>query len=334
MRKILSFVCAAICAAAIGAAVTPTGSAQASDAGDGPSARADSQLDINDLYVFASPTNPDRTVMILTVCPLAGLMNATTFATKATYTIKADANNDLKEDDIHTFSFSNPDAAGVQNVTVKHKGRGGSFKSKGRTGETFTLRNGSQVTCGLFDDPAFFDLMAHRAGDDFVQATAHNFFKGCNTLAIVVESGNGEFGPNEGLRFWATTARGRKQVDRTGHPALSTFLVNAPRRDTFNAGSPKTDAAAFRAETVVRIASLRNGNYTNVATLVDTLIPDVLPFTLGDTSGYAAGNGRKLDDDVIDFTLAQLTANSLTTDFVGNDSTFLATFPYLAPANP
>ncbi|MCE9636337.1 MAG: DUF4331 domain-containing protein [Planctomycetes bacterium] len=307
---------------------------EACDHGDSPLARINSQLDLNDLYVFTSPENPARTVMIATMSPLAGITGSTTFATKSTYRINVDLNGDSVEEDVHSFTFGEPTIDGTQSVAVAYKGRGKSFKSKGTTNQTFTLANGTRCTAGLFDDPCFFDLMAHKAGNKYVLANARNFFRGMNTLAIVIDVANGEFGPNTGLRVWASSLRGKKQIDRVGRPGTSAFLVPGPRRDLFNQIQPKDDVKTIRSDVFGRIVAFRNGNQTGVTDVANALLPDVLPFSLGATTGFAAGNGRKLDDDAIDFTLALVSANDITTDYVANDSAFQSVFPYLAPANP
>lgn len=306
---------------------------EACDHGDAPLARINSQLDLNDVYAFTSAENPSRTILIVTMSPLAGITGSTTFATKSTYRINVDLNADNVEDDVHAFTFGEPALDGSQAVTVAYKGRGKGFKSKGTTNQTITLANGTRCIAGLFDDPCFFDLMAHRAGSQYSLANARNFFRGTNTLAVVLDIANGEFGPNTGLRIWASSLKGKKQIDRVGRPGISTFLVPAPKRDQFNLLQPKDDLKTIRADVVNRLITYRSGNQTGVSDLANALLPDVLPYTLGATTGFAQGNGRKLDDDAIDFTLALISANAITTDYVANDSAFLTVFPYLAPAN-
>lgn len=326
----------AVAALAVAAALLsrPSGrDAAASDFGDGPTARGAGSLDLGDLYVFTSPANPDHTVYVLTASPFAGWLGSETFATKSSYVLSADLTQDGVEDDVFTFSFGAPDADGTQAVTVSHRGRGGKFRSKGRTGTPFTVANGTRVACGLFDDPAFIDLRGLRDSNTFSQDGSTNFFQGANVLAIVVEVPNGEFGPNLGLRVWATSKRGKTQIDRVGRPLISALTILPALKDRFNRSKPKTEFSEFHQDVANRIATLRSGNFTGVDALVATLLPDALPFTLGDTSGFAAGNGRKLDDDAVDIQLKLLTANAVTTDYVANDSAFLASFPYLAPAN-
>src|ERR671925_2008049 len=58
----------------------------------------DTRLDITDVYVFQSPSNPNNTVMIMGVNPLAGNLNDGTFRMGAVYDFKIDSNGDAKED--------------------------------------------------------------------------------------------------------------------------------------------------------------------------------------------------------------------------------------------
>ena len=307
--------------------------ADASDFGDGPTARSSGALDLGDLYVFTSPQNPDHTVFVVTASPFAGWLGPESFATKSTYTVSADLTNDRVEDDVHTFSFGAPAADGTQSVTVSHRGRGGKFKSKGKTGQPFSVANGTRIQCGLFDDPAFIDLRGLRASNTYSDTGSTNLFKGANVLAIVIDVSNGEFGPNSGLKVWATSSRGRTQIDRVGRPMISALTILPGRKDAYNRSKVKNDFAEFHQDVANRIATLRGGNFSGVDALVTTLLPDAIPFTLGDTNGMSQGNGRKLDDDAVDIQLTLLTANAVPTDYVANDSAFLASFPFLAPAN-
>src|SRR5207248_5155905 len=84
--------------------------------------------------------------------------------------------------------------------------------------------------------------------------------------------------------------------------------------------------------------------------LASALLPDVLPFQIGNPAGFTneptdktfKGNGRRLRDDVIDAELKLILNNPNATDNVdddngtkitdGNNGT-VAAFPYIGPAN-
>lgn len=334
MRRLVPTIVLALAALCGIASLPATQPVRATDAGEGPGVRVDGQLDLCDLYVFASPEDSARTVMIVTMNPYAGLIGASTFASKATFTVNVDLDADGDAADSHTFTFLDPATDGSQSYSVAHKGRGGKYKAKGTTGALLTAPNGTKIRCGMFDDPAFVDLDGMRAGLTFSQGGSRNFFAGRNVLGIVIDIGNGEFGATSGLRVWATAARGKKQVDRVGQPCAAWLLTLAPRRDAFNAGRVTDDIRNFRQDYYSRVVTLRNANTTGVNEVVDSLLPDVLPFTPGDTRGFADRNGRRLDDDAVDLMLQFLTGDGARTDHVANDSTFPQTFPFLAPANP
>jgi hypothetical protein len=323
-----------VLAGAVALGSAPGGAVRASDHGDSPSVRVNPQLDIGDLYVFASPQDPARTIFILTVSPLAGLTGPTTFASRAQYNVNVDVNGDLVEDDVHTFTFTEPGADGRQTVTVSHRGRGARYKSKGLTGQAFQAAGGTRVHCGLFDDPFYFDLVGFRAGNAYSPTGSRNFFRDLNTLAIVFDVANAEFGPNQGFRVWANTVKARRQVDRAGRPGVNSILVPAPRRDEFNAARPRDDRRLFKQDVMNRIITYRNGNQTGISEVADAFLPDVLPYAPGATTGFAAGNGRRLTDDPVDHLLNYVTAGRVATDHVASDSPFLTAFPFLAPANP
>src|SRR5687768_3489073 len=85
----------------------------------------DTRLDITDVYAFQSPTNPENTVLIMNVNPLAGVLNDGTFrAGNALYAFKIDTNGDAKEDITYRIKFSRPDGSLVQRVTLGRDGGG------------------------------------------------------------------------------------------------------------------------------------------------------------------------------------------------------------------
>jgi hypothetical protein len=331
MKRI--FAVGLVVAGAAAVVLGPVGSPEVrgADHGDSPQVRVDGRADINDVYVFASPENAANTVLVMTVSPLAGIVGRKEFATKTAYTFAIDVNGDAKEDQTYTLGFTKPDATGHQKFVLAGPAK---LKVKGETESTVTVGTGGKVFCGLRDDPFFFDLIGFKHLS-FSPATAHDFFDGLNTMAIVLEVPTASFGTltNSTMGVWARTRVGRKQIDRMGRPAINTVLIPGAKKDAFNSGSPKDDVANFRADV---IATLTAAPYSRTATdagnLATALLPDVLTYDPTNAGGFL--NGRKLTDDVIDAELGLLTNGAISTDFVGNDSTFLTTFPYLAAPNP
>ena len=103
---------------------------QAADHLDAPLVQADGRTDINDVYVFRSPDNPDNVVLIMTVNPVAGGVSPTTFDPKAEYRFLIDTDGDAREDEKISVKFGKVKKDGTQKVKIK----GAAGKGKGRTG--------------------------------------------------------------------------------------------------------------------------------------------------------------------------------------------------------
>ena len=177
----------------------------------------------------------------------------------------------------------------------------------------------------MFDDPFFFDLNGFQNNFNF---TGSDFFAGMNVSGIVLEIPRSELGGvNVGVS--AKTAIAGTQFDRMGRPAINTVLLDGPRKDLFNAGSPANDYATFHVEVEAKIASLNGGDTATAAALAGILLPDLLTVDASSSAGFL--NGRQPANDVIDAELNLLTNGGVTTDMVNaNDVPFLTAFPYLA----
>jgi hypothetical protein len=326
----------AVAALTMGVAAGPAG-LLAADHLDAPGLTppgGDTRLDINDVYAFQSPANPDHAVLIMTVSPLAGVVGQTTFHPDATYELLADTDGDAKPDDWARITFGPPNSAGEQTWRLKVKG--GGLKVEGITGVTTDLGGEVKIIAGLFDDPFFFDL-ANFLATDFSCTDESNFFTGFNTLAIVFEFPAEELEGTVGI--WARTMLGDNQIDRMGRPAINTVFIpnnifepagsEPSQRNAFNSGKPQHDQRDFRGEVVDTLEIFYGAG--NAEGLADFLLPDVLIVDFSSTAGFL--NGRQLANDVIDIELGIVTDGAVTTDCVGNDSAFSNAFPYLAPAN-
>jgi hypothetical protein len=291
--------------------------------------------------VFASPETPANTVLVMTVCPLAGVTGPKTFALATKYEIALSVDGNAVEDQVYSLQFKKADADGHQKFTLFGPKIGNKkIKINGTTDATdVTFATDGKVFAGLRDDPFFFDLIGFKKGLQFSPETSRNFFRGLNTLAIVIEVPTSSFGTLTGstLRVWARTKKGRNQIDRMGRPAINTVLISggAPGgfKDLFNRTSPKDDVAKWREEMVKNLkAAPLSRTQADADGLADLLLPDVITYDPTNAGGFL--NGRKLTDDVIDIELGVLSNNLVTTDFVADDNTFLAVFPYLAAPNP
>ena len=323
------------------------GSAFAADHLDAPGLTppgGDGSLDINDVYAFQSPANPDNAVLIMTVNPGAGVLTGTTFNPGAAYRWRIDQDGDGKKDLTYTVRFG-PEEAGSQSLRLQcmpaNNCPSGSVLAEGRTGEVVDVQGVGVIEAGLFDDPFFFDLNAFLGanGRSFCDGGQNDFFLGLNVSAIVLEVpaswvGNGTVG------VWSTTStEDEGQVDRMGRPAINTVFIpsnpfepNEPsQKNFFNAGKPRHDRRDFRGEILDTLEIFYGAGNATASAIADILLPDILTVDYSNAGGFL--NGRQLADDVIDIELGLVTNGAVTSDCVDNDSAFSAAFPYLAVAN-
>ncbi len=306
-----------------------TSDARAADHLEAPGVFADGRLDINDVYAFQSPANPDNVVLIMTVNPAAGVMSPTTFNPLGVYELNVDNDGDARADITFAVTFGRPLKNGRQSVLVRRNGR---LIARGLTGRNVRVRaiGGGTFLADVFDDPFFFDLLGFR--DDFT-FTGDDFFEGLNVSAFVLEIPRATLG-NDRVGVWGRTLVDGVQFDRMGRPAINTVLIATGFKDSFNDGDPVDDLADFGEMVSERITML-SGNATLADMLTMVLLPDILTIDTSNPAGFEVLNGRQLADDVIDVELTILTNEALTSDGVNaNDNEFLNVFPYLAPPNP
>ena len=327
--------------AAIAALVTiPAFSADHLDA---PTTKKDGRTDINDVYVFhpGSPQqNLSKTVLAMTVNPLAGVRSGTTFRAGANYELLIDTDGDAKAEITVRTQFSAVDN-GQQDYRVHViRGNDGNVMVRGTTNQVVE-QDGVKTFAGLRDDPFFFDLAAFNAGAAFCPGgVGTDFFLGLNTSAIVVEVPTSMIGSGP-VGVWGRTVVDDEQIDRMGRPAILTVFIppnpfeagstsQGNLEDQFNKTKPQRDQARWRSEIVNSLIALGNTT-TEANALADVLLPDILTVDLSKATGFL--NGRNLADDVIDAELGLITKGAITTDCVNNDSTFLTGFPYLGVPN-
>jgi len=339
VRRARSTVAAMALFAMVAALAIAPDSANAADHLDAPGLTSPSgmaQLDINDLYVFEGATG-NRTVLALTVNPVAAGDSKFINWKKGAYHVRIDNDGDAKEDITYSVSFVGKRNSDRQYVIVRRaegtqarrKRPGGKLVGFGVTDKNFRLfRQRGMGFAGLRSDPFFFDLGGFLGTVEgsgtrmFNDGNENDFFEELNTLGIVLEMPDKELGDQ--INVWATTS-GRSdgtnwQVDRIGRPAINTVvnssgpIVGAPteNKNVYNMGKPKNDVSDFTAAVISALQAYSSldteGAYTdaNAGALAAVLLPDVIAY---DTSTAAAGplNGRGLADDVIDIELTIVT---------------------------
>lgn len=297
----------------------------------------DASIDITDIYVFQSPRDPDRSVLIMNVNPLT---LAPSFNPDALYEILVDTDGGPTpiQDIAFRFKFS-PFLDGSQTVSVR-RATGEDAVDPASAGEVLfedapvsfrgggrrKRRNGFEFFAGVRSDPFFFDLSGFLDGFTF---TGDDFFIDKNVFGIVLEVPKSELGASSSVGVWGRVlvpnGGALEQVERMGRPAINTVLIPTARKNLFNTSEPKDDLAIFSTDVITSITTLSGA--ANAAALVGVLLPDVNTFDPGSPDGFL--NGRNLTDDVIDAELSLLTAGAVTTDGVPPHTDLKKTFPFM-----
>jgi Domain of unknown function (DUF4331) len=298
----------------------------------------DSRTDICDLYIFPSPTDGDRSVLVLDVNPDASALEPN-FDPAASYELKIDTDRDLEADvAFHVLFAASPDGAGTATV---YRATAGAARGTGAQGEAIVanarvLTDGSsepvmsnryRFFAGLRSDPHFKDIKGFQnnfqfTGDDPVSRR--------NVFGIVLEVPNAALGHSP-IRLWArtmTVVNGKMtQVDTAGRPGVN---------QAFNRS--EADMLAFD-ETILADQRARFGDKfaafflslgypgPEAQELALAHLPDVLEYDPSQPPGYP--NGRRLTDDTADLLAALLTRGRITSDGIGPHTDLLDDFPYL-----
>lgn len=344
-----------LASALVAAAAVPAVWLSAADHRDGPifsNTAANGRADINDIYIFQAPGNPNNTVMVFDVSPFPGGGGGTpaTFDPTVTFDLKVDNTGDAVEDLTFRVTFGQPNATGVQPVTVRAlpstKFPPTGILASGNTGANIPVAGGGMFRAAVQDDPFFFDatgfgqfIAMGAAPFPRPVGTAANFFgPDGNTLSMILEIPTAKIrstptNPNVGV--FVTSTRGNVQLDRMGRPAINTALIppvprsntaRGERRNAFNAGQPRNDRRDFRADMISVLTTVYGRPAATAAGLADFLLPDILTFdtskafTTNPADGNGFPNGRRLRDDVIDVELNLLTGGGITTDNVADDN--------------
>ena len=352
MKKIRNIAVLLLVAAAmiVGLSATTIGAA---DHLDSPLIQLDGRTDINDVYAFI---NGDNTVMVMTVNPLAGVLNGTALRPNSPYDFAIDNDGDYQEDIVYRVQAGQANSSGQQALFLYDVGALNPRIAQGSSETIVPVYGGGSLFVGVRDDPFFFDLVAFQdqvlgAGGSrtFCDGNENDFFAGANVTAIVLEVPSSSLtADSDSINIWARTADRNGMIDRMGKPALNTVLIGSGNKDAFNATTPADDIATWSSEFIANLlflSGLDGSGYTadEAEFIASLLLPDVLTLDTTSTAGFTTGplNGRQLAEDVIDFELFVVTgglgANGspvLTSDCVdANDVPFLTSFPYLAPAN-
>ncbi len=307
--------------------------------------RGDARLDMTDLYAFAKPGDPTKSIIVLNVHPSFGLnppepTTTEPFAPGALYEIKIDTDGNAIADIAYSVQFSSS-GDGKQTATMRRI-QGVRAVGVGDEGEVIvreapvsagrealvTKAGDYRFFFGWRSDPFFFD-----ANGNFnqMQFTGDDFFTDKNVCSIVLELPNSALGSNE-VGLWARTldktGEGWIQADRGGRPLQAVFLAGEERA-AYLTGEPVDDN---RFVGVFAHQLEHTGGYTpqDAMRAARTLLPDILSYDPRRPASFP-DNGRTLTDDVVDGFLSVLTNGEVTGDKVGPHGDLVSEFPYLGP---
>lgn len=213
--------CIALAAAGVGVL-------RAADHDDAPLIGTDQAADIADVYAFASPQDPNRVVLALTlsdVLPPGQIqLGRSIFDPRVLYEFNIDNDGDGVEDKViqayvvgtpqrQEMIIRGPVTPLIRGAESRLVPAPATIAVRVSTGTTPIVadRNGVKLFAGVRDDPFFFDLgrfSAILAG----QATGFadpgtDAFAGLNTYAIVLELPIAAVGDPATTTVWATTSR-------------------------------------------------------------------------------------------------------------------------------
>ena len=304
--------------------------------------RDDARLDMTDLYAFAKPGDPDKSILILNVHPSFRLDSPKPTTTEpfkpgALYEFKIDINGDAVADICYSVQFASSEN-GKQTATVRRT-LGAQAVGIGDEGEVIvenapvsveheallTKAGDFRLFFGWRSDPFFFDV---NGNFNHMQFTGDDFFKDKNVCSIVMELPNSELGTNK-AGIWARTVdkteEGWVQADRGGRPLQAVFLPGE-KKDDYLLGEPADDdrfIGAFAHELE------HSGGYApqDAKSVARKLLPDILRYDPQEAVRYPH-NGRTLTDDVVDHFFS-IYKNTTITDKVGPHQNLLPEFPYV-----
>lgn len=317
----------------------------------------DTRVVVTDLYVFQNPGDASRTVLIMSVNPLAP-RHADEFRHDAVYEMLIDTDCDARPDVSlrcrFTPKISDRQFARVTRALLTKDLEDGHIHEEL---ETETLVDTAAVSfglapivadgagevrffAGLRSDPCFFDLQSYVSGMRFHPPGA-DFFADKNVFGIALELPNRLLGENPRIGVWARTlvpmvyqCDHLTQFDQVGRPLVNSLFNHGNDQKIFNRILPTDQSATLTASGQTFLQSFTSklmeiGNYAadEAREVAQTVLPDILTFDYSRPTLFP--NGRRLQDDTADFMLRLLTNEAKATDYVRPHGDYLAEFPYL-----
>ena len=299
----------------------------------------DPRSHITDLYVFQSPGNAHKTILVMNINPTSPITEDAVDH-ESVYELGVDTDADAVIDIAFRVRFS-PVEANSQTASVQ-LATGRAAAADLDAGETIiadapvTFDAKPQVTtagdvrffAGLRSDSFFADPIG--AGNNF-QWTGQDFFADKNVFGIVLEVPSSALGPNARVGVWARVLvphDGRLvQGDRAGRPGIdNVFNQSDDDKRTWNQQEPSKDRELFF-DKFAGVFEHSGYPKDEAAALAESLLPDLLTYDYSSAEGFP--NGRNLTDDVINLQIAQLSRGAAPHDGLRPHADLRADFPFL-----
>jgi hypothetical protein len=312
-------------------------------AADFKSPGGDARLDLTDLFVFAAPDNPGKTVLIMNSNPFT---QGDGFHPDAVHRFNIDNDGDAHADVAFSFTFSQP-RNGRQTATAYYA-TGSDAQTREPRGEVLiedtpvgldsTATAVQAGPCRLFigqrSDPFFADAdgvlhwLVDGAKGDF-QWSGTDTFGSANIFSIALEVPNDMLGPGP-IGAWITTSLRRDgtlvPMDREGNPSFNPILNPNDIKDQFNTTEPADDVTNYR-QPLSQV--LQQHGYppdeANEAAL--TLLPDILSYDRTRPAHYP--NGRVMTDDVFSVRMIFMVHGQATPQNIKPHEDLMPVFPFL-----
>jgi uncharacterized protein DUF4331 len=311
----------------------------------------DARLDLTDLFVFASPDDPGRTILIIDANPYTTGMSAMPpflmkreFHPDGIYRINIDTDGDAQADAAFTFVFTELDN-GEQTGAV-YFATGAQARDPEPAGEVLfsrvpvgfdattepVLAGPVRLFVGVRSDPFFADADGSFHGFKW---TGQDAFADRNVLTIALEVPNEMLSPDPAIGVWATVGVRRDgaivQVDRGGHPTINPFVNPNNVKNEYNLRQPADDLTNYL-ELWSEFLE-KNGGYSPEEARKAALIvlPDILRYDRGQPAVYP--NGRALTDDAFSARFAWMSNGSIGSQGLDPHKDMLAEFPFLGVPN-
>jgi Domain of unknown function (DUF4331) len=301
----------------------------------------DARLDLTDLFIFAAPDHPDRTVLIIDANPF---MTGSEFHPDAVYRIHIDNDGDAEADVAFSFVFSQPDD-GRQTATAYYA-TGSQARNPEPAGDALiestpvgfdamaqpVIAGRCRLFFGIRSDPFFADAEGFFHGFEW---TGQDTFAGKNVLSIALEVPNDMLGAGSVIGAWATVSLRRDgklvQVERDGYPSMNPIVIADAQKNAFNAGQPADDVELYL-EPLSQLLQEHGYRPDAARAAALTLLPDILTYDRRRPATYP--NGRIPTDDVFAARTAYLTNGKFSSSGVKPHADLQAEFPFLGLPNP